>query len=218
MSRTSTALLGLILALAARAAGAQTGPSDLFNSVGPPQDSPANQAPLSARPEAATSDGAAAKPRQEAPPLPLAAANRPAGAPGKSPGGLPSLFTVGGSLAVVLGLFLLFAWAMRRAPRGPVALPADVFAVLGRAPLAARQHVQLLRCGNKLLLVCVTQTGTETLTEVTDPEEVDRLAGLCHQAHPQSATAAFRQVFEQFAPGKTARAAYSSTEFDGDDV
>jgi hypothetical protein len=57
--------------------------------------------------------------------------------------------------------------------------------------------MHLLRCGNKLLLVSVTPAGAETLTEVTDPLEVDRLAGLCRQAHAQSATVAFRQVFQQ---------------------
>jgi flagellar biogenesis protein FliO len=84
-------------------------------------------------------------------------------------------------------------------------LPPEVFEVLGRAPLAARQQVHLLRCGRKLLLVSVTQAGTETLAEVTEPEEVDRLAGLCRQAHTQSATAAFRQVFGQWAPRHSGR-------------
>ena len=94
--------------------------------------------------------------------------------------------TVGGSLAVVLGLFLLVAWVMRKAsPRSSSALPGEVFEVLGRAPLAGRQQVHLLRCGSKLLLVSITPAATETLTEVTDPVEVDRLAGLCRQAHPQ---------------------------------
>ena len=68
-------------------------------------------------------------------------------------------------------------------------------------PLGARQQVQLLRCGNKLLLVSITPGGAETLTEVTDPLEVDRIAGICQQAHPKSATTAFRQVFQQLAPG-----------------
>jgi len=113
--------------------------------------------------------------------------------------GLPSVVTVGGSLAVVLGIFFLVAWGMRRAaPPGSVMLPGEVFEVLGRAPVASRQQVHLLRCGAKLLLVSVTPEGAETLTEITDPIEVDRLAGLCQQARPNSATAAFRQVFGQF--------------------
>ena len=120
--------------------------------------------------------------------------------PGKgSP--LSAMITVGGSLAIVLGLFFVVAWAMRKtAPRGSLLLPKEVFEILGRAPLGARQQVQLLRCGNKLLLVSITPDGAETLTEVTDPLEVDRIAGICQQAHPKSATTAFRQVFQQLAP------------------
>jgi hypothetical protein len=57
--------------------------------------------------------------------------------------------------------------------------------------------VQLLRCGGKLLLVSVTPTTAETLTEITDPAEVERLAELCHQGRAQGATACFRRVFEQ---------------------
>jgi len=70
--------------------------------------------------------------------------------------------------------------------------------VLGRAPLAARQQVHLLRCGRKLLLVSVTPAGAETLTEITEPEEVDRLAGLCRAAQPGSSTATFRRLLDQF--------------------
>lgn len=114
--------------------------------------------------------------------------------------GAPSLTTVGGSLAVVLGLILLVAWILRKtSPAAGVPLPKEVFEVLGRAPLATRQQVHLLRCGKKLLLVSVTPAGVETLTEVEDPVEVDRLAGLCQQARPDSATSVFRHVFQQFA-------------------
>ena len=124
----------------------------------------------------------------------------------KPVGGLPSVATTAGSLAVVLGLFFAVVWMMRRAsPKGSALLPGEVVEVLGRAPLAGRQQMHLLRCGNKLLLVSVTPAGAETLTEVTDPLEVDRLAGLCRQTHPQSATAAFRQVFQQFAPKSESR-------------
>jgi len=112
--------------------------------------------------------------------------------------GPPSVVTVAGALAVVLGIFFVVAWGMRRAtPPGSAPLPGEAFQVLGRAPLAQRQQAYLLRCGNKLLLVSVTATGSETLTEITDPVEVDRLAGLCQQANPNSATAAFRQILTQ---------------------
>jgi len=127
----------------------------------------------------------------------------------------PSWVTVAGSLGVVLGLFLVVAWAMRRTvPGGSVVLPSDVVEVLGRAALAGKAQVHLVRCGSKLLLVSLSPTGVETLTEITDPDDVDRLAGLCRQAQPGSATAAFRHVLQQFAaPGASGPSAV-----DGDDV
>lgn len=141
----------------------------------------------------------ATAPRGES--LTLGIGNHTARGPREKPTGISAMVTMGSSLAVVLGLFFLVAWGFRKAaPRGSIVLPGEVFEVLGRAPLGARQQVQLLRCGSKLLLVSITPAGAETLTEVTEPVEVDRLAGLCRQSHPQSATAAFRQVFQQFAP------------------
>jgi flagellar protein FliO/FliZ len=152
--------------------------------------------------------------------IPLADPARPnVPTSGKPFGELPSMVTVGGSLAVVLGLFFLCVWVMRgAAPKGSSLLPGEVFEVLGRAPLASRQQVHLLRCGNKLLLVSVTPTGTETLTEVTEPAEVDRLAGMCRQSKPHSATAAFRQVLEQLAPRQPGRAASRTHELEESDA
>jgi hypothetical protein len=90
---------------------------------------------------------------------------------------------------------------LKRGSRGAAgrrgALPADVVSVLGRVPLAARQVAELLRVGNKLVLVSLTPTGAAALTEVTDPAEVDRLVGLCQQSNPYSTTKAFEQVFQQ---------------------
>jgi flagellar biogenesis protein FliO len=112
--------------------------------------------------------------------------------------GPQGLSTVVGSLGLVLGLFLLVAWMMRRTiPAANVVLPGEVLEVLGRAPLAGRQQVHLVRLGSKLVLVSATPAGMEALSEVTDPEEVQRLTGLCRQAHPNSSSAVFRHVFQQ---------------------
>jgi flagellar protein FliO/FliZ len=128
-------------------------------------------------------------------------ANRPA-----PPSGSRAISTVLGSLGVVLGLFFLVAWLTRRVrPKGSQALPKEAVEVLGRAPLAGRQQMHLVRVGGKLLLVSVTPTGAETLTEITDPAEVERLSGLCQMSQPGSITDTFRQVLSQFekepAPG-----------------
>lgn len=118
------------------------------------------------------------------------------------PGSLASLLTVTASLVLVLGLFLVAAWLLRKAsPGNAVVLPKEVFELLGRAPLASRHQVHLVRCGRKLLLLSVSQAGIDSLAEIDEPTEVDRLAGLCQQAQPGSATTVFRQVFQQFATG-----------------
>ena len=114
-------------------------------------------------------------------------------------GGSGALTTVLASLGIVLSVFFTFVWATRRAaPKGLAALPGEVVESLGRAPLAARQQMQLIRLGNRLLLLSVTAQGAETLAEVTDPDEVDRLSGLCQQGRAGSVTGTFRQVLAQF--------------------
>jgi flagellar biogenesis protein FliO len=82
-------------------------------------------------------------------------------------------------------------------------LPEGVVSVLGRVPLAARQFAELVHVGNKLVLLSVTPQGVEPLTEVTDPAEIDRLLGLCHQRRGNSTTAEFDQVFRQLAQETT---------------
>lgn len=129
---------------------------------------------------------------------------RPAGRPAESIRGAGSLVTVGSSLAIVLGLFFVLAWMARRTmPLAAAVLPSEVVEVLGRTVMAGRQQVYLLRLGRKLLLVSGGSAGMETLGEVTDPDEVTRLVGLCQQSKPGSTTAAFKQVFEQLAGERT---------------
>jgi flagellar protein FliO/FliZ len=139
-------------------------------------------------------------------PLPPRSATRADGDPAKAARPVkPSsgLATGLASLAVVLGLFFIAAWAVRRAlPQTPANLPSEVLEVLGRTPIAGRQFAHLVRCGNKLLLVYLAPGCVETLTEITDAAEVDRLAGICRQVHPQSATASFRNIFQQFSREK----------------
>src|SRR5207245_7896741 len=103
-----------------------------------------------------------------------------------------------GSLALVVGAFPFVMWFVRRhLPRGAGPLPSDVLEVLGRATIAHKQPVSLVRLGDQLLLVAIHAGSAETLAEITDPDEVTRLVGICQQARPQSATSAFRQVLRQ---------------------
>ncbi len=102
----------------------------------------------------------------------------PLGDPAKNP-----LVTGAASLGVVLALFLAVVWVVRRGlPKGAGMLPTAAVEVLGRAPLAGRQQVHLVRCGNKVVLLSVTPTGVEPLTEISDPLEVERICELCDRA------------------------------------
>jgi hypothetical protein len=72
-----------------------------------------------------------------------------------------------------------------------------------------------------LVLLSVTPDGTKPLTEVTDPQEVDRLLGLCHQANDNSTTAEFQDVLarmsrEPTSPGflgNSSAASYTSDAY-----
>lgn len=112
-----------------------------------------------------------------------------------------SLSTAGAGLAIVVGLFFICMWLLRRSsgakPTGM--LPNEAFAVLGRAPLTPQSFAQLLRVGNKLVLVAVSADGIQPLTEVIDPLEVDRLTGVCASGRGHGPAAEFQQVLAQLA-------------------
>jgi flagellar biogenesis protein FliO len=109
-----------------------------------------------------------------------------------------ALVTTATSLATVLGLFLLLVWFQRRVSghRGSM-LPGEVVQTLGRVPLNGRQEMHLVRVGNKLLLLAVTASSAETLTEITDAEEIERLSRTCRHEQPGSISASFREILNQ---------------------
>ena len=217
LSGLITSLLGPLLAVGASIAGGIASgqaprPGELAVTTTPVAGLPQGQfrSPVdSAKTEAArgpavelTQPTSAAEKRMALPkagserPLPLHPRSKTS-AGNKISGASPLLAGLG-SLAVVLGLFFVVAWALRRSnPQSAVLLPGEVVELLGRSPLPGRQQMHLIRCGNKLLLVCLSATGMETLTEITDTAEVERLASLCRQAHPSSATATFQHVLDQ---------------------
>ncbi len=118
---------------------------------------------------------------------------------------IESLGTAGAGLAIVVGLFFVCVWLLRRGgPKPTSPLPKDAVAVLGRVPLVGRNFAQLIQIGNKLVLVSITPDGVTTpITEITDPTEVDRLLGICLRNHKHSTTAEFQQVLQQLADEPT---------------
>jgi flagellar biogenesis protein FliO len=107
--------------------------------------------------------------------------------------------TVLGSLGLVLGLFLVCARLLRKGiPQTARLLPKEAVETLGRMPLPGRRQGQLLRVGNKVVLVSFSAGGADVLVEIDDPTEVDRLAGLCASTDPHGATQSFRGIVEHF--------------------
>jgi flagellar biogenesis protein FliO len=131
---------------------------------------------------------------------PRSQANRQPTARPATPSPASALTTIAGSLGVVLAVFLVIVCCSRRfSPAGANLLPKEAVELLGRAPLSARQQMQLVRVGNKLLLVTLSATDAQTLTEITEPTEVEHLTAICRRGQPASASAAFKETLAQLA-------------------
>ena len=83
--------------------------------------------------------------------------------------------------------------------------------MLGQTTLGHRQQAQLVRLGRTLLLIGVSPAGAETLAEVTDASEVDRLAALCRGPNAASTGPSFRDVLQNF-KDRTSAARTSKTQ------
>lgn len=117
---------------------------------------------------------------------------------------LDSLGTAGAGLAMVVGLFLLCVALLKRSGPSPTSpLPQEAVAVLGRVPLMPKQYAHLLQVGNKLVLVTISGERTDTITEITEPAEVDRLLALCMKGARQSSSAEFQRVLGQISKEST---------------
>ncbi|MBA2116890.1 FliO/MopB family protein [Bremerella alba] len=106
--------------------------------------------------------------------------------------------SIAASLLVVVGLFLIFAWVGKKNMKpGGSRLSKEIIQVLGKSQLSGKQQLELVRVGHKLLLLCVTPNGVETLTEITEPGEVERLLAIVRQDSPGSMKATFQDVLSQ---------------------
>jgi flagellar biogenesis protein FliO len=132
------------------------------------------------------------KPRTVLQPKSKAESSQPSSASG---GKLQMLISVGSSLAIVIGLAMLYRKTL--ASTIGKGLPKTVVQVLGRTAVAPRQQLVLLRFGSKLVLVSMIQGEARTISEITDPLEVDQLAGLCESTQPASSSNSFRELLFQ---------------------
>ena len=110
-----------------------------------------------------------------------------------------------GSLFFVLTLFGCVAYWIRRGNKeSNPQLSEETWQVLGRGNLAAKHDVQLVRLGNRILLLGHSPNTIQTLVEITDPEEVHAMLKCCHAKRPQSSIGFIRKLFAAFA-GKSER-------------
>lgn len=208
-----------------------TPPQEIAAQPAPP--SPAEPAALDPAPQAATAPAPIGTDELAPPAAPLQVASRPEDSSGRLLGAsstapkasdgprssLPAspfdaimewrpssqqMTATGAGLAITVGLLLSFMWLIRSmAPKSSRALPREVVEVLGRAPLAGKQTTQLVRVGHKLVLIAVTPDGAETLTEITDPDEVSRLVAACDASGGRGSTAEFDALLRQMEGERT---------------
>ncbi|MDR1958639.1 MAG: flagellar biosynthetic protein FliO [Planctomycetaceae bacterium] len=113
------------------------------------------------------------------------------------------MLSMAGCLAVVMGAFFMMVWCMKKAaPRHSGILPREVFEKLGSVPFTSKMQLHLFRLGGKLILASVTPDSMEAVAEITNPDEVVHLVGLCKQNDPSSISASFQQVLKQYAGGE----------------
>ncbi len=81
--------------------------------------------------------------------------------------------------AVTLLFFILLLLLKKFSPEDAPKLPKEAFEILGKSQLAFRHQLYLMRCGEKLFIVSISQNGVDRIGEIEDPLEADRIARLC---------------------------------------
>jgi flagellar biogenesis protein FliO len=118
----------------------------------------------------------------------------------RSSGWFGNLVSMMFSLLFVVGVFLFLVWGFRKTGLpAMVSLPDSVVQVLGQRNLSPRQPMYVVRFGSKLILVSQQAGQTQTLSEIVDPDEVERLVQLCESSSSRGTAKSFRQVVQDFA-------------------
>lgn len=123
------------------------------------------------------------------------------------------------SLAIVVGCYLGFVWLMRKAnPKRNGGLPSEVFELVGSKRMNSKQTLQLVRLGSKLLLLVNGEEGTQSIAEITDPNEVEYLTSVCNRRPTTRPRAAARPSQNVAAPasGTGFRSAMDRASREGD--
>ena len=113
------------------------------------------------------------------------------------PGFNEALVKMGGSLAVVLSLFLGIVWfTRRRRSLTGIRLGDETLEVMGQTTLTKNHSLHVVRLGERLLLVSAGESEVACLTEITDPVEVEQL--LATTKSPNTSSSTFKSLFAQY--------------------
>ena len=114
--------------------------------------------------------------------------------------------SVGGTLLIVIAAFFILVIFLRKvSPQSSRPLPKEAFECLGRYLLTQKHQLQLLRLGNRIVLVSIMPDGVSTLVEITDPDEAVALLGLCRRLDSNSATEMFRKTVSRMSEEELSR-------------
>lgn len=102
-----------------------------------------------------------------------------------------------GALAVIVVMILLAGRILKKRGGGiGNTLPAEAVELLGRRYLDQRQAIHLVRLGSRILVLGSSPDGLSSLAEITDPVEIDYLAGVCRPvSNSLGITQTFRSLF-----------------------
>ena len=113
--------------------------------------------------------------------IPLRRSSQPDARPSHSDRFSGSIWTTAVVLVGICSALVMVSVGLRRRRRsGGGRLPVEAVEVLGRAVIDGRHTISLVRCGARVLVLSMdATTGPTTLTEISDPDEVNLLVDLC---------------------------------------
>lgn len=85
-----------------------------------------------------------------------------------------ALGDTGLKLAIVIGILMIVVILMAKR-KDRQTIPKEAIEVLGRIPYSNKQSIQLIKFGQKLVLVEASAAGLKPISEITDPAEVDQM-------------------------------------------
>lgn len=173
------------------------------------RDSSGARAEVTEQAAAASDAGERAVPAVESLPLGRSAAEARGSSASSESGGLVNHWAVrtGLALAAVISLMFVIKWTFQWLSgrgggigsqlRAGGRSPSGVLEVLGRYPIARGQTLALLKLDRRILLVAQTASGFQTLSEITNPDEVASILLKTRDDEGESMAARFSALLKE---------------------